>query len=204
MLVTELISLDKRKSKVTLEGGECFALYKGEIRRFHIEQGKELSQENLDEIYEEILKKRVRERSLSLLQSRDYTEYEIRMKLKKGYYPEALIEDGIAFLKKYSYVDDRRYVENYIETYRGKKSMRVLEQSLLKKGIAKDFLQYVMEDMGDVLEEVDETELIRALLEKKHYHAETADYKEKNRVISYLMRKGFQLEDILRCMREDV
>ena len=87
MTVTEITSIDKKRSKIVFEQEEPIVLYNGEIRRFQIEAGKELSDKVFFQIQEEILKKRVKERALYLLKSMDRTEEEIRTKLKKGSFP---------------------------------------------------------------------------------------------------------------------
>ena len=43
MTVTEITSIDKKRSKIVFEQEEPIVLYNGEIRRFQIEAGKELS-----------------------------------------------------------------------------------------------------------------------------------------------------------------
>ena len=55
MTVTEIIPLDKRRSKVILDEDFALALYNGEIKRYHMEAGEELPEETYREILEEIL-----------------------------------------------------------------------------------------------------------------------------------------------------
>ena len=45
MIVTQTEPLTKTKWKVYLDGKFAFVLYKGELSRFHITQGEELSEE---------------------------------------------------------------------------------------------------------------------------------------------------------------
>lgn len=52
MMVAAVIPVDKRKSKVFLEEGFAFVLYRGEVERYRIEEGRELE----DRVYEEILR----------------------------------------------------------------------------------------------------------------------------------------------------
>lgn len=201
MIVTEVIPLDKKKYKITVEGGETFTLYRGELRRFQIESGAVLKEETLQQIYDEVLKKRVKERSLYLLKSMDRTEYEIAVKLRQGFYPQELIDYALDFLKKYGYVDDKRYIENYIHANSGRKSRRIIIQKLQQKGLSKELIESVQADMEEETSEHDETSMIYSLLEKKHYNPD-CDYKEKNRIISFLLRRGFEMEDILSCMKK--
>lgn len=44
MLVAELAELDKKRIRVILEGGEDFVLYRGEVKRYSIQEGEELPQ----------------------------------------------------------------------------------------------------------------------------------------------------------------
>lgn len=200
MIVTNIISIDKKKSVISVGHGDPIALYNGEIRRFGIEIGSELSEEILGKIYE-VLKKRVKERSLYLLKSMDRTEYEIRNKLKKGYYPEEIIEYAVNFLKKYGYIDDRRYAENYISANAGRKSRKIIRQSLYLKGISKEVTEEALQMFEDSMTEEDEKSLIYSLIKKKKYDYENADVKERNKVAAFLLRKGFEMDDVMYCLK---
>ena len=79
MTVTEIIPLDKRRSKVILDEDFALALYNGEIKRYHMEAGEDLPEETYREILEEILLKRAVERVCYLLKSSDKTELELRV-----------------------------------------------------------------------------------------------------------------------------
>lgn len=201
MIIADIIPVDKKRCKILPEHGEAFVLYNGEIRRFGIESGLELSDKVFCQIQEEVLKKRVKERALYLLKSMDRTENEVRTKLKKGYYAEELIDYAVDFLKQYGYIDDQRYAENYIRTYMGKKSRKIIQQSLYLKGISKETAEEAFELFEDKIKGEDERELIYTLLKKKKYHYENSDKKEKNRVMAFLMRKGFEMEDVMYCLR---
>ena len=51
MKIVSITELNHKKSKITLQDGTVFALYKGEIRRLHLSEGMELVQEQVEEIY---------------------------------------------------------------------------------------------------------------------------------------------------------
>ena len=67
MRVTSIVPVDKRKSKVFLDEDFAFVLYGGELRRYGISEGGQVSEELYRRIVEEVLNKRARERSLYLL-----------------------------------------------------------------------------------------------------------------------------------------
>lgn len=200
MKIVSITAIDKKKSKIFTDQGDTFPLYQGEIRRYHLEEGGELSEQVLCGIYEEVLKKRVKERAMYLLKSMDKTENEIRTKLRQGGYPEQLVDYAVDFLKKYGYVDDWRYAQNYIRSYTGRKSRKMMVQSLLAKGLQKELIDEVLEEQ-DGSEGQDERGIIYELIKKKRYAYDGADWKEKNRVAGFLLRKGFQMEDVMYCLK---
>ncbi len=141
--------------------------------------------------------KRAKHRALYLLERCDRTEQELRTKLSRNYEPE-IVEAAIRYVKEYEYIDDKRYAVNYLKSRGQIKSRRQIEQELLyKKGITRD----VLEEACMETEPQDERLLIRRWMEKKHMIPETATQEEQRRFYLFLMRRGFQSEDILHELR---
>ena len=145
----------------------------------------------------EILIKRARKRTMHLLERMDRTEAQLRDKLRQGYYPDDVIEDAIAYVKSYHYVDDLRYAQNYVRSHMEQKSQRKLQMELLSKGVPK---QMITEALEEEYQQENERELILKWIEKKQYCAQEADIKEKRRMYQFLLRKGFQSDDILHVL----
>lgn len=197
MQVMQISGLDKKRMRIFLEDGRSFVLYRGEVRRYSLEEGAELSAGQYEEICSEILKKRARRRTMHLLEKMDRTEAQIREKLRQGFYPEEIIEDAVAYVKGYHYLDDSRYAENYVRNQMEKKSPRKIQMELMAKGIDRELAEKALEEE---CQRENEQELILKWVEKKHYSAQTADLKEKQRMYQFLMRKGFQSDDILHVL----
>ena len=68
MQVMQISGLDKKRMRIFLEDGRSFVLYRGEVRRYSLEEGAELSAGQYEEICSEILKKRARRRTMHLLE----------------------------------------------------------------------------------------------------------------------------------------
>ena len=49
--------------------------------------------------------------------------------------------------------------------------------------------------------DTDDLEKIKIILQKKNYDSEALDPKQKQKLYSYLLRKGFRSDDILSCMK---
>ena len=145
--------------------------------------------------------KRVKLRCMHLLEKRDYTEKELRQKLENGKteYTEEQIDGAIAYVKSFHYVDDGRYACKYIEAMQSRKSRRQIEQELYQKGVDRELIQEAFEETGEVPEE----EQIARWMEKRNFHPEEADLKEKQRMYAFLARKGFRAENIQRVMKSE-
>ena len=131
----------------------------------------------------------------------DRTEAQLRDKLLNAEFEPEIVDQAIAYVKSFGYLDDERYVRNYIEYRSHQKSRKQLEQELqFRKGVPAELIQKVYEE----LEPTDEKELIRRHLEKKHYCPEACDEKLRQKLIASLMRKGFRMGDILSVMKEDI
>ncbi len=201
MQITKLIELSKNRSKVYIDDEFAFVLYKGELRLYNIKEEQELEEEQYHQILFEILPKRAKLRCMNLLKSREYTEKQLRDKMRQGLYPERIIEEAIAYVKSYHYVDDDNYAFQYISYHISGKSMKRVETDLLKKGIEKSVIQEAFMRLQSEGVTSDEVSLIRGLLKKKHYDPNTATKKEKAQIFSYLYRKGFLIENINKIIQ---
>ena len=74
MTVTRIEPLTKIKFKIYLDGSFAFVLYKGELSRFGVAAGAEISEETVERIREEVIFKRARLRAMHLLEDMDRTE----------------------------------------------------------------------------------------------------------------------------------
>ena len=115
MTVTKIEEVTKAKCRIEIDQEFAFVLYKGELRMYHIREGEELDPAIYEEIVGKLLPKRATMRTMNLLKSRPYTEYQLRQKLSMGGYPQDAQEEAISYVKSYHYIDDRQYAMDYIE-----------------------------------------------------------------------------------------
>jgi regulatory protein len=204
MIVTQITELSKSRSRVYLDGEFAFVLYKGELRKFRIQEGQEISEELYGQIMTEVLVKRARLRSMNLLQSKDYTRKQLEDKLKQGEYPTACIEDALAYVESYGYIDDSRYARDYAEYHIQNKSRNRIMMDLMKKGIRKEDIQNAFAELEQLGVEQDELQMVLALLKKKKYDAHAATKQEQQKMYGFLYRKGFKPDIISRALLLDI
>lgn len=202
MTVTGVEPVSRSRYKVYVD--ECFAfvLYKGELHSYGIRTGEELDGKAYGEIMGQLLPRRAKLRCMSLLQSRPYTEKRLREKLEEGLYPAACVEEALAYVKSYGYVDDARYARDYIEDQKEKKSRRAIEQDLRSRGAAPEAIEAAFASAERYGGAVDEEALARRLLEKKHFSSDGADWKEIQKMAAFLYRKGIGADVVRRVLRD--
>ena len=203
MIVTGIEEITKSKCKIFIDGEFAFALYKGELSAYKIKKGKEIAKEAYQELTTQILPKRAKLRVMNLLKARTYTEEELRRKLKLGFYSERHIEEALDYVKSYGYVNDLAYAMDFIRYRAESLSKKQIQNKLLQKGVQKEIVENALlecEKEGTMIEEMEQ---ISAYLEKKQYSPETCDYKEKQKLIAALYRRGFSINSINQVMKSD-
>ena len=199
MEITKIQALTKQKYRIFLDGESAFAVYKGELSRYHLEEVAVLPPEVYEELVNRVLKKRATLRAMHILERTDKTEAQLRRKLEESEYPKEAVESAIAYVTSYGYLDDRRYAEHYIEWKKQGKGKARLKMELVQKGISREIIEEVLEstDFGET------REMIRQIILKKRKTDIPMNEKEKQRIYGFLMRKGFSSSDILAVMREE-
>ena len=201
MLVTQITELSKSRSKVYIDQEFAFVLYKGELRLYHIKEGEPLKEDDYRTIMEEVLPKRAKLRAMNLLQGREYTTSQLRTKLQQGFYPPKIIEQAIDYVAGFHYIDDLRYAVDYITYHVDSRSRRRIEQDLQGKGILTATIEEAWQVWRENGGKQDEQAMIRELLHKKHYDTEgETDWKERQKIYAFLMRKGFSAEAIRKAI----
>ncbi len=202
MIVTEIEAFSSKKSRVYLDGAFAFVLYKGELHKYGIEKGRELTEDMFLELTQELLPRRAKLRAMALLKSRRYTERQLMDKLLQGGCPPEIAEEALRYVKSFHYVDDGAYAYDYLSQHGREKSPKELEQKLLQRGIGKEEIARAMETLAADGALCGEEEAVRRALEKRRYPKDASDEKEKRRVYAYLYRRGFSPEAVRRALEE--
>lgn len=200
MTVTEIKAVTKTRFQVYLDGESAFVLYKGELLRYHLEEGGELSEEDYQEIRQNIVLKRAKLRAMHLLTDMDRTEYQLKNKLLTGGYPEDIADMAMEYVKSFGYINDREYARRFVESKKHAKSRRELYALLSGKGLEPALIEEALEEYcsgGDA------EEAIRNILRKKRFNLENPTQKERQKIYALLARKGFRYEDISRIIQSD-
>lgn len=201
-IITQIDELDKKRCKIYVDQEYAFTIYKGELKDFELRINCPIEDKVYHIIKTEILPKRAKKRCLNLLQRRPYTERKLREKLEEGYYTEDIIEQAISYVKSFHYIDDYEYACQYIFYHKESESRKKIEEKLMMKGVGRDTLQKAfLNSYHDEKEAIEiEMEQAKKLLQKKKYEPENTEWKEKQRIYAYLLRKGISSSVIKKAM----
>ena len=197
-IITDFTKAEKGKVELCFNENITLWLYQGEARELSLAKGVELSEDEYQNLLHEVIGKRAVKRAMHLLERQERTERQLREKLMRNRYPQEAVEDAIAYVKKYHYLDDERYARTFIQFHQEKRSKMRIWNDLSKRGIPKDLIENCMEEEFVS----DEKMQILDLLEKKNFSLDTADQNECRRIYQFLVRRGFRGSDIMSVMEQ--
>ncbi len=199
MIVTQIEQLSKNRYKIYIDQEFAFVLYKGELFHYGIALNEEILWKDYEDITQVLLPKRAKLRAMNLLQKRTYTEKQLRDKLAEGFYSEEIVRKAVDYVKSFHYINDYQYALDYLNYHAESKSLKQIEQELYRKGIRKNIYSQAFTEWEASGEKQDAQKMILKHLEKKHYTKE-CDIKEKQKIYAFLLRKGYNADDISKAM----
>ncbi len=198
MTITQILPIDKKRSRIWLDEEFAFVLYKGELSQYGIECGVTVTDTLYDRIMQETVFPRAKKRAMNLLMNIDRTEADVRRRLSEDYPPEA-VDNAVAYVLSFGYIDDMRYAEEFIRCKSERAGRKQIRSKLLEKGISADVIEAAFEsydeEFGDG--ESADRQLIRKLILKR-WPAGVTDlsYNDRQKLFAYLYGKGFGISDI--------
>lgn len=198
MTVTDIIETTKQKVKVVFDDQLTLVLYKGELKQYCLKKGAEVPEDLPRRIEKEVLYKRATKYAMNLLVKRDYTAKELTDRLLRAGYSETAGREALRYVSSYGYVRDEDYARRYLETYSDRKTFKVMQLELLRKGIPEEIISRARE----AAETADEQELLRKLAEKKAAALNLSEDKDCQKLLRFLLGKGFSYSQAKEALTE--
>ncbi|MDP1835630.1 MAG: regulatory protein RecX [Chlamydiales bacterium] len=150
------------------------------------------SLEEWEERFSQLEHSKAKDYALRLLARKSYLSTELAQKLRDKLVSEATTNVVIQELSHYFNDDDgvRRYVE--AQQHRGR-GPGAIKQNLIRKGVSEDSLdEYI--DGADVGSQIEQ------LLQTKYRQRDLTNFKERQKVVGSLCRRGFSLDSIFTAL----
>ncbi|MFA7309010.1 MAG: regulatory protein RecX [Patescibacteria group bacterium] len=200
MIITKIEQQKKRLNRSSLYIDDVF--YCGVdtqvVVSCSLKKGKEITQEELDEIERRELSHKAWDYVLRFVGIRMRSELEIRRRLKQKEYSEPLIDSLIKKSQEYNLINDDQFAQAYVRDrvlFRNK-GKRALEFELKNKGIEKDIIQKTLSSIG----EEDELGTARLALTKKYKGNNFSDKKAYEKAMRFLAGRGFSWPTIQKAL----
>jgi regulatory protein len=225
MKVTKISQQVKRPDRYSIYIDEkyYFSLNEYQLAGSGLRVGKELTEDELQEFANESQFGKAYERTLNYVMIRPRSEKEIKDYLTRTYmYPkpksyvnkktgervflkqevdkasvQQIIDRVTQRLTDKGYIDDEKFTKSWVQSrmMHKKPSKRKLEQELYAKGIDQTIIATVLQN-----EELNEKSNMLKLVNKKR---KLVRYQDDQRLIAYLLRQGFNYEDIKDTLRDE-
>ena len=157
-----------------------------------LEVGKKVDEQYLSELEEQENIHQAQHAALSLLNYRMRSTAELCKRLaEKGYDPD-IIEHVIQKLEEKKFLDDEAFAKAFIKDKINSRSLGpvALRRELFPHKLDSELIEKLLHL---VYEEISERELVERLIEKRKIKkGQKMTQKERNRLISYLQRRGHQ------------
>lgn len=177
---------------VYLDGTFAFGL--NELDAAHLRKGQTLTADEVNRLQDNDAVVKAVDKGVNLLSFRPRSTQEIRQHLTKKGFPPPVIDSAIARLETLQYVNDEAFARFWVENRSAFKplSQRALRYELIKKGVAEDVIQ-------SVLQQTDEAESAQqaALSQARKLRGYTPQ-QFKQKLGQFLQRRGFGYGEVRR------
>lgn len=147
----------------------------------------------MDEI--DLEKKKAKTYLYKRLSQKNYCSLEIKKKMRDQAFSIELVEELLLECERLGYINDKEWLASFIRGAKAKKQGPLLIiQKLLSKGFCKETIKEAL-----ALEDSEEERKTRimTLLLTRYKNLDLNDFKERQKVIGSLIRKGFSFEEII-------
>lgn len=133
--------------------------------------------------------------ALRCLSLKSYYSEELRRAMRKKLHSEEHIEQAVEDCFRLGYLNDEEWLRAFVQGQLSRKKSHIaIVAKLLAKGVPAEKRKELLENLEP------STEAITDLLKSKYAKRNLADFKERQKVIAALARRGFRFEDIMAAV----
>lgn len=189
MTEIQILSIEKVKQnqyRISWEGDELL-VPRDVLVKWGLYKGMLLSASQMIALKEAIDFFTVYQKSLTLLSGRAHFISQLRVKLRQRDYQADVIDAVLMQLEAEGLLNDDVTASDWVEHNQHRKSPRLMRAFLLEQGVSPLLVNSALEEVA-----VSPEELAREMIEKKaRQYPLPLESQQREKVLSYLMRKGF-------------
>ncbi len=88
-----------------------------------------------------------RKKAMALLLHKDRTRWELCDRLVRAGFEDDVVEDAIAYVESFHYIDDRRYAVRFAEIYCESRSIKRIRQDLMKRHVPEEYIEVLYDEI---------------------------------------------------------
>lgn len=194
---------DRNRLSVFLDGRFAWGVHQDVVLEHGLVKGQHLSADQQKTLREADAFIRAKATALQYLGHRPRTEAEVRAKLKRSGFSEAVQARTLARLHELAYLDDVAYAKLYVERRFANKGYgpQRLRSELIRRGVARDVIE---QTLARFTEETDTLDKAREQAAKRWQRLQSEpDMRKRTRKVSdFLVRRGFTYDTIRQVVDE--
>ena len=191
----EIQKKNKDKVNVFIDNEFYHGLYLDTCIKYSLKENMEIELARLDEIILESEKYLAFNKVVAYIGEGLKTKKQIRDYLKKKEYSKTTVEYVIEKLVEYKYLDDEKYCDVYVKTYRNKYGKNMLRTKLIEKGISREIIENTLNEF-----ESEEDEILNILSKKLKNKTITPDLLSKT--YRFMSARGFSYEETKNAIKQ--
>lgn len=196
MKIDRVSRKDEKNVSVYFDNGERLILSEDTFYNSGLRKGDEISEDRFSFFIEQNILYHIKQKALSFLARRFHSERELFIKLKSKSYEERLIKNVLNDLREKSFINDQVFANHFIDEKLKKKrwGKNKIKAALFSKGVSASIID---EGLKSFDSEIDQNEAALGLAQKKFEKLklrESDDRKLKQKIISFLLSRGFDYE----------
>ena len=196
--ITKISEQKRRENRrnVYLDGAFAFGVNLNVVAKFRLREGQSLTDDEVTEIERGEVRQECFDRAMRLLEGRLHSRSELKRKLARHEYGEAVIEGVLNDLQRLNYVDDARFAKSKAlsaaqHKHHGKRRAMM---ELLRSGVKGQIAKTALDEVYDATDPVAEA---RTLAEKQATRLKRLEPAvARRRLAGMLQRRGFDYDAI--------
>jgi regulatory protein len=156
------------------------------VLKYDLQEDSEITEDDIQNLLLHEEKEKIKNRAYRLLSFRERSAHEMRERLLRAGYDNALVEEVIDDLRTSDALNDERFAALFVKDYTNlkPKGNRFIVHELTKKGIDKEIIEKVLTTR-------DERELMQQFMQQKLRTLDAHDFRDRQKIAQRLLRRGF-------------
>ncbi len=199
--ISEVVIQKNNSSRVSIfsDGNFVFGMSLYDATTLSLHKGTEITARQVESICATVLRDQIKSWVLSLLARRPYSRFQLIRKARTKQYQRSDIDLILDDFESKGWLNDHEFAKAYANDKYNLSGWgpNKIKMYLFREGISQQIIDQVLANMEN---DSDIFSILEKLVQKKknHFLRENDTFKRKKKVVDYLMRKGFNGNDVFK------